>query len=313
MNHEKQRQEFKAKKTKILNDLASDEPDASPKGSVDTHILPLIELLNQQDGIVTTSSCSGRVSVFLEGRKEVHNDSRNRDSDSIQESLENLAAVGGKGGGGKWLLVTHDPLSPSLLAQDGGAGAEDFDFLASIFGGIQSQQSSASPLSLSEETRYIHFKFEPMILHVLTEDLEIANKLLVCATASSFRESGIVNPLRNPVVAIRTTGLAFDAPIGVFNSATGTIDRLVEPSALRTLAKLANDRLQENFRRIATLHAKLMSALTTPTMDVESKEERAKRKRSEGLERQKNKPHVHGNSGGESQDPLDEGILFKVV
>ncbi|KAK6350356.1 hypothetical protein TWF696_006588 [Orbilia brochopaga] len=308
MNHEKRRQEFKAKKSKILSDLASDEPDASPKGSVDTHILSLIELLNQHDGIVTTSSCSGRISVFLEGRKEAQDASKSCDPDSAEEPLDNLAAIGGKGGGGRWLLVAHDPLSESLLAGD--ADADDSAFLRLIFNGISSQQSPESIVSPSKETRYIHFKFEPMILHVLTEDLDIANKLLVCATAGSFRESGIVNPLRNPVVAIRTTGLAFDAPIGLYDSATGTINRFIEPPALRNLVRLANDRFQENFRRIAALYAHIDRIFATPAIDVESKQERAKRKRLEGLARQKEKLISKEKPSVQSQDPLGDGILF---
>ncbi|KAJ6262108.1 tRNA wybutosine-synthesizing protein [Drechslerella dactyloides] len=301
MNLEKQRQEFRAKKTKILSDLASGQPDASPKGSVDTHILPLIDLLNQHDEIVTTSSCSGRISVFLEGRKEASGALQDQEG---EEELDNVAAIGGKGGGGKWLLVTHDPLSDNL-------DADDSTFLEFIFGGIPSQPGPERlPAQSSKEIRYIHFKFEPMILHVLTADLEIANGLLISATASSFRESGIVNPLKTPVVAIRTTGLAFDAPIGVFDPATGTITRLAEPPALRTLVRLANDRFQENFRRIESLRAHVVSTLAAPTATTESKQERANRKRLEGLERQKNKPATTDTPHARIDDPLDGGISF---
>lgn len=63
---------FTAKKATILASLAlptSTYTDLSPKGSVDAAIIPLVERLNRLDGVVTTSSCAGRVSVYLEGRK----------------------------------------------------------------------------------------------------------------------------------------------------------------------------------------------------------------------------------------------------
>jgi hypothetical protein len=64
---------FQRKKRRILDGLAkpkTEYTDLSPKGSVDKGIQDLIEEINRLDGIVTTSSCAGRISVYLEGRKE---------------------------------------------------------------------------------------------------------------------------------------------------------------------------------------------------------------------------------------------------
>ncbi|ODV89903.1 hypothetical protein CANCADRAFT_17644, partial [Tortispora caseinolytica NRRL Y-17796] len=38
--------------------------DKSPKGSIDTKLIPAMELINQHPDMFTTSSCSGRVTVF---------------------------------------------------------------------------------------------------------------------------------------------------------------------------------------------------------------------------------------------------------
>lgn len=43
----------------------------SPKGTVDAGIRELIDVINGVEGLVTTSSCAGRVSVFLEGSRKV--------------------------------------------------------------------------------------------------------------------------------------------------------------------------------------------------------------------------------------------------
>ena len=65
--------QFAAAKQKILDQLAvpdAEYDDLSPKGSVDAPIRALIARINAVDGFVTTSSCSGRVSVFVEGAKK---------------------------------------------------------------------------------------------------------------------------------------------------------------------------------------------------------------------------------------------------
>jgi tRNA wybutosine-synthesizing protein 3 len=64
---------FEASKQRILAQLAvpaEEYDDLSPKGSVDAPIRALIDRLNSAPGFVTTSSCSGRVSVFVEGNKK---------------------------------------------------------------------------------------------------------------------------------------------------------------------------------------------------------------------------------------------------
>ena len=64
---------FAAKKAKILSQLSvpdAEYSDASPKGSVDDGIRDLIDEINALDGLVTTSSCAGRVSVFVKALEE---------------------------------------------------------------------------------------------------------------------------------------------------------------------------------------------------------------------------------------------------
>lgn len=63
---------FTRRKDAILEQLSvpdEDYTDLSPKGTIDAGIRDLIGEINALDGFVTTSSCAGRVSVFLEGRR----------------------------------------------------------------------------------------------------------------------------------------------------------------------------------------------------------------------------------------------------
>eukprot|EP00435_Cladocopium_sp_Y103_P019936 s1314_g4.t2 len=71
-------QEFLARKRQILASL-----DRSPKGSLDAPIVDFLNWLNEQERVVTTSSCSGRIAIF------------HGSSDT------------GNSKGGQWLLASH--------------------------------------------------------------------------------------------------------------------------------------------------------------------------------------------------------------
>ncbi|RYG69000.1 hypothetical protein EON64_03815, partial [archaeon] len=75
------RGDFAAYKSQILKNL-HDGVDFSPKGSIDTPILELVHLINSHRSYITTSSCSGRLSVSY------HLDSQNKK-------------------GVNWLLIKH--------------------------------------------------------------------------------------------------------------------------------------------------------------------------------------------------------------
>jgi tRNA wybutosine-synthesizing protein 3 len=172
---------FIRKKVKILADLAvpvESYDDLSPKGSVDVGIRDLIDEINELDGFITTSSCAGRVSVFLEGQKkgsvpagsmsrpgdeegehekEVIEDGLEKEEDNLQNQFSSLnpaklAATGGKGGGGRWLYVSHDPTDLEA------ARTEVARFL-----GMDGRGDIESGHRSFENERLIHFKFEPMV------------------------------------------------------------------------------------------------------------------------------------------------------
>jgi tRNA wybutosine-synthesizing protein 3 len=147
---------FKERKVKILEQLdtpASEYTDLSPKGSVDEGIRDLIAEVNRIPGLVTTSSCAGRISVFLEGKKKsklliTQNEEAWKDDGTEEEPA--IAGPGGKGGG-RWLLVSHDSLElPTGLT---------FDY-HDICGLRQGRAGRSTP---NLGARLVHFKFEPMV------------------------------------------------------------------------------------------------------------------------------------------------------
>ncbi|KAM3438033.1 hypothetical protein MY4824_003480 [Beauveria thailandica] len=269
---------FEARKLKILEQLAvpdAEYSDASPKGTVDVGIRPLLAEINAEAGFVTTSSCAGRVSVFVEGRKtaattttttatedgydDVTDGGVTEQSDglgSIQPAVAALtvAGLGGKGGGGTWLYVSHDPhpLAGQGVAVDwakelGITGEQEDALLMDTTGG-----SGGCNL----EHRLIHFKFEPMILHVLTASHAHAQLLLRCALHAGFRESGAVslvsphNEPATPMVAVRSMGLGLESLLG-YAEDDGRRRRLtVSPGYLDTLMTIGAARFAENAKRI---------------------------------------------------------------
>ena len=149
---------FTAKKQKILDALkvpSAEYSDHSPKGSVDDAIKELIDEINQLEGIVTTSSCAGRISVFLEGRKVQNPSHPDGREERLESSSPGSTAPGGKGNGGHWLFVSHDPLILPTATQP-----ED-GFLSKTF--ALNNVPGILPASEPSETRYIRFQFEPMV------------------------------------------------------------------------------------------------------------------------------------------------------
>ncbi|KAI0464699.1 hypothetical protein LJB42_002320 [Komagataella kurtzmanii] len=240
---------FDQKKAQILAEIATTNeanPDLSPKGTIDELCLPIMNSINSHSDMITTSSCSGRVSVFLEGDKKGN------------------SKIGAKGDGGHWLFVTHDKRQVSRWWKN-------IDFACRI------EKSNFNP------SRFVLFKFEPLILHVKCRDLTTAQKLYQTAMSCGFRESGIGV---NNIVGIRIS-IKLDIPIGYLNE-EGKCVLLVDENYLEFIDNQAINRFNENESKLNLLHRKIsdMMFATTEMKIEETKNERRDRKRREGLAKQ---------------------------
>ncbi|KAJ4980614.1 hypothetical protein NE237_031451 [Protea cynaroides] len=88
--------EFEKRKASVLADMASEEADKSPKGTLDRPIIPLLRAINQHPSYFTTSSCSGRISI-------------------LSQPLQATSTKKKKARGGSWLFITHDPADPDSV------------------------------------------------------------------------------------------------------------------------------------------------------------------------------------------------------
>ncbi|KAK4209865.1 tRNA wybutosine-synthesizing protein, partial [Rhypophila decipiens] len=345
---------FALKKAKILSQLAVPETeysDLSPKGSVDAGIRDLIDEINSLEGVVTTSSCAGRVSVYLEGHKQLQKKASSGgdqkavvrsqvddddDADEIAAERRNpfsSSAAGGKGGG-EWLFVSHDPLPsspPSLVLKDGGAGnAKSWSELFGLAknschkegGIIDGISGRAHDDETSPPPRLIHFKFEPMILHVLTASHSLAQMIIQAGMEAGFRETGAVSLLPSnpssttptPMVAVRSMGLSFESLIGI-QTFEGKRSSLVSAEYLELLVKISHERFAENQKRIARFREALkvvFAAKKNVPEGWEDGEARRERKRLEGLRRREELRQRGQNqplsSTTDDQEPLDLGL-----
>jgi len=220
---------FVARKQKILSELQrpNDEyTDKSPKGNVDVEIRDLINEINKLEGYVTTSSCAGRVAVFVEGGN-AGDSSLAGDAGAKDESLLEVAAeaaldedapsekrttasstrtsAGGKGGG-HWLYVSHDPVPSSSTQNTQYSGEANSDISSDTNYFTKLFQLSTSPAAAPQETppdsdrsehaptkipRLVHLSFSPLILHIQCASLGHARPLLSAAINAGFRESGV--------------------------------------------------------------------------------------------------------------------------
>ncbi|KAG5979628.1 hypothetical protein E4U55_004932 [Claviceps digitariae] len=321
---------FTAKKTKILDQLAVPEAeytDASPKGTIDAGIRDLIDEINAVEGFVTTSSCAGRVSVFLEGIKVAEvgagagatdqgdgdGDGDGDDGDAeVATSRAQIARVGGKGAGGTWLFVSHDVVegeewAAKLAFGRGGVGGRGR-------GGDGEGGGWESADALGGR-RLIHFKFEPMILHILTASPSHAQALLQAALQAGFRESGALNiaaqanSSATPMVAIRSMGLSFESLIGY--EANGRRYQLVTGPYLQALMVIARERFAENAKRIARFRRGFsVMSMRQDGRHWEDGRARRERMREEGLRRREALAGAergrHGKKAEVSEEDDDE-------
>ncbi|CCE65328.1 hypothetical protein TPHA_0K01950 [Tetrapisispora phaffii CBS 4417] len=252
---------FDQKKQAILKEINSLQPDLSPKGTIDELCLPIMRLINSHIDMVTTSSCSGRLSVFAEGTK----------------MIKGVTKVGGKGEGGRWLYVSHDYNKISNWFLE---AKKENQFRVESSIDISSR--------LDGNNRYILYKYEPFILHVKCRDFAMASKLYNVAMSCGFRESGIGS---NFLVGIRIN-IKLDVPIGYVDEVKGDNVLFVDPKYIELLDLLTLTKFEENVKKMQDLYNKIEEEIINEVKDILierklTKDEIREKKINEGLARQR--------------------------
>ncbi|EFJ20280.1 hypothetical protein SELMODRAFT_418563 [Selaginella moellendorffii] len=225
--------DFDERKLRALAWLGSEEPDRSRKGGIDAPIAVLIDRVNAHPDFFTTSSCSGRITLF---------------SEPCAQSGEELAAENGSGDGtrkkkkgGDWLFVSHELVTPQEIV------------------------SATHKFVSNAQHELLVFRFEPFILALDCASVAAAQDLVACAIASGFRESGITSIRKRIIVAIRCS-IRLEVPV----AEKGKL--LVSEEYLSYLTSTANSKLEQNKRRtnrfldsfITQFQSGALSSLDTP-------------------------------------------------
>ena len=116
---------FDARKAAVLAALRSEEPDKSPKGGLDAPCAALVTWLNAQHDVCTTSSCSGRVSLF--------------------------AHAPGRAKGGRWAYISHER-------------ADADDVAAAVAQTLAESAPTAAAAAGEAQPGDVVLRFEPFIL-----------------------------------------------------------------------------------------------------------------------------------------------------
>jgi len=224
--------------------------DFSPKGSIDKPCLSCVDFINDQlADYVTTSSCSGRISV-------------NRDE--------------GTGKGVAWLLVEHGPVSACAVREavqrqaplPKGYGAELSDVIEyspdapAYPTAAASRCTTTTAAGSSIDQALSSFKCEGFILHIRCRDLAAGRRLHSVALAAGFRESGLTISAKRVMLAVRSTSFSLELPI-----ARGT-RLLLDEDLLALVVSEANNRLHDNFARISRFLYAMKSAFGYPTLSL---------------------------------------------
>ena len=175
---------FTRKKRSILAKLAAPDDeytDRSAKGALDEPILDLIHEINGSDGLVTTSSCSGRISVFLEGapsteRKESDDDDDDDDDADATAIPPDETETKNRRKRGNWLYMNHAPLD----VQSASPTPRSSHF-HDLFGmNLARHESGDEPELSPRSTRFVHFKFEPMVCFGTVNYCFANNAIKIC-------------------------------------------------------------------------------------------------------------------------------------
>ncbi|XWS12834.1 hypothetical protein CRYUN_Cryun37aG0124300 [Craigia yunnanensis] len=166
--------DFGKRKALMLASLSSNETDKSPKGTLDTPIIPLLNALNNHPSYFTTSSCSGRISILSQPKPNPNSNNPTKK----------------KARGGTWIFITHDTADPDSV-------------ISLLF-------TDSTKLTQTSE---LVFRFEPLIIAVECSDLDSAQKLVSLAIACGFRESGITSVSKRVIVGIRCS-IRLEVPLG---------------------------------------------------------------------------------------------------
>lgn len=207
---------FDARKALELANLALDadaDADRSRAGRVDARCVEFVREVCASEDFFTTSSCSGRVSVFAD-----------RGAREVERGVK----------GGRWVYVSHDPARGRAVVE--AVRAVEAETAAAGDDAEDEVEDEDAPPTLV-------LRFEPFILAVEARDVESGADFVRCARDCGYRESGITACEKRVICAARCQ-IRMEAPV-VVNG-----ERMVDDAGIERLVEMANEKFRANAERM---------------------------------------------------------------
>ncbi|XP_032420963.1 tRNA wybutosine-synthesizing protein 3 homolog isoform X2 [Xiphophorus hellerii] len=194
-------------------------------------------------------------------------------------------------------FFTTSSCSGRIILIDGAAGSSDAHKQNCVWLFVSHQKCTCDDLmsGLSRACGDAVLKFEPFVLHVQCRRLEDAQLLHSVAVNSGFRNSGLtVGKTGKIVSAVRSTH-GLEVPL----SRHGKL--LVDEDYIQFLTQIANQKMEENLRRVQRLFQNLQSAVSAERQHIPD---------SPGTQEHQDSQHTHkkgrrGEQGTNKQNQLN--------
>ncbi|KAM4727880.1 tRNA wybutosine-synthesizing protein 3 homolog isoform 1-T1 [Anableps anableps] len=194
-------------------------------------------------------------------------------------------------------FFTTSSCSGRIILIDGVAGSSDVHKQNCVWLFVSHQNCTSDDLmsALSRSFGVAVLKFEPFVLHVQCRRLEDAQLLHSVAVNSGFKNSGLtVGKTGKIILAVRSTH-GLEVPL----SRDGKL--LVDGDYIQFLTQIANQKMEENLRRIQRFFQNLQSALSAERPYIPD---------SPGTQERQDSRHTHktgrrGEQGANEQNQLN--------
>ncbi|XP_037314330.1 tRNA wybutosine-synthesizing protein 3 homolog [Pungitius pungitius] len=173
---------------------------------------------------------------------------------SVDEDISNMVSMLNS----REEYFTTSSCSGRVILIERTAGSADIHKQNCVWLFVSHQKCTSEDLmcGLARSTGDAVFKFEPFVLHLQCRRLDDAQLVHSVAVNSGFRNSGLtVSKTGKVITAVRSTH-GLEVPL----SHEGKL--LVEQEYINFLTQIANQKMEENLRRIHRFYQNLQSALT---------------------------------------------------
>ncbi|KAM8851120.1 tRNA wybutosine-synthesizing protein 3 homolog [Spinachia spinachia] len=173
---------------------------------------------------------------------------------SVDEDIANIVSLLN----GREEYFTTSSCSGRVTLIDRAAGSSDIHKQNCVWLFVSHQKCTPEDLmcGVARSSGDAVFKFEPLVLHLQCRRLDDAQLMHSVAVNSGFRNSGLtVSKTGKVITAVRSTH-GLEVPL------THEGKLLVEDEYIHFLAQIANQKMEENLRRIHRFYQNLQSALT---------------------------------------------------